>query len=271
MPILFNKTPFPAELLPLIDARGRNVATIACKATYCLRTNGLDPASRPTALYMGDEYEDTKRGRFMRLASDLVDYKAATDVIVARPPGAVLPAALEGQRITIELGELRFSGIAADPWPFGPVPRDAPARRRYAGTYDAEWVAERMPLVPADFDYRFNQAAPDTQVTPFLRGDEILRIRGFEQGEVVTRLPGRLVLVAANASGRYLTLPAALDTVVLHPMPPRLELVWRLSIATKRSIEEVRYVWVYYPMLRSYMIVYGRDPRADRGSASAAN
>jgi hypothetical protein len=160
----------------------------------------------------------------------------------------------------VEIGRTEFSGMAAKTWPFGPVRRDESPRKRYAGTYDATWVADRMPLLPTDFDPRFNQVAPARQIiSPHLRGFEPVRLTGFNgEGEVLDmHLPGRLVLIAANASGRYFTQPAHLDTIVLHLQPLLLELVWRLSIPTRRSIEEVRYVWVYYPMLRSYLEVYG--------------
>jgi hypothetical protein len=129
----------------------------------------------------------------------------------------------------------------------------------YAGTYDAAWAAHRMPLLPTDFDPRFNQAAPPRQiVSPYLRGDEIVRLTGFiaERDALGMRLPGRLVLIAANASNRYFTQPAVLDTLVLHLDPPMLEAVWRLSMPTRRSIDEIRYVFVYYPTLRSYHEIY---------------
>ena len=260
MPTLFNKTPLVAELFPLIDPEGRNVAVIISKATYALRPGCSNLVAAPQPLYLADVYEETDKGRTMRVASDLTDHKLATDVLLVAPPGDLRQNPFAGGKIKVQIGSLEFSGTVMPEWPFGPVPRDERPRRRYAGTYDAAWVADRMPLLPADFDYRFNQVAPERQiVAPYLRGDEILRLKGFiKDGEVLeTRLPGRIVLVAANASGCYFTRPAVLDTVVLHLQPPLLEMVWRLPILTCQKIEEVRYVWVYYPTLRSYDEVFG--------------
>ena len=258
--MLFNKTPVAVELFPLIDRHGRNVATIVSKATYVIADGVPQLVTPPRPLYFKDEFESTSRGAMMRLASDLTDYKPATDILVARPPGDLQQYASTGRRLRVQIGAFELSGNMADPWPFGPVARDEAPRKQLAGTYDDAWVADRMPLLPIDFDYRFNQTAPPQQiVSPYLRGDELMQLSGFtaKSGSLETRLPGRLVLIAANASGRYLTQPAVLDTLVVHIQPLMLEIVWRLSIPTRRSIEEVRYVFVYYPTLRSYNEVYG--------------
>lgn len=264
--MLFNDARLVAELFPLVDPRGRNVAVIISKATYALVHGGLRPVDSPQSFYMKDVYDELDHGeKKMRLASDLTDFKPATDVLVARPPGELRRHPVAERRLKIEIGGLEFSGTATSPWPFGPVARDESPRKRHAGTYDSMWAAERMPLLPLDFDPRFNQVAPPRQIiSPYLRGFERVRLTGFgvDREVLETRLPGRLVLIAVNASGRYFTQPALLDTVVLHLDPPLLEMVWRLSIPTRRSIDEVRYVWVYYPTLRSYHEVYGSDRRA---------
>ena len=46
-------------------------------------------------------------------------------------------------------------------------------RRKYWGTYDADWLENRAPLLPPDFDDRANQAAtPELVHSPHLRGGE---------------------------------------------------------------------------------------------------
>lgn len=260
MPMLFNKTPLVVELFPLIDPHGRNVAVVVAKAAYLITERGLIPADQPQPLYLKDLYDEVEPGKStMRLASDLTDFKPATDVIVARPPGELRRHPVADRWLKVEIANLSFSGAATTRWLFGPIARDASPRKTYAGTYDAAWAAQRMPLLPTDFDARFNQAAPPRQiVSPYLRGDEIMRLSGFVAGrdELAMRLPGRLVLIAANASNRYFTQPAVLDTLVMHLDPPMLEAVWRLSLPTRRSIDEIRYVFVYYPTLRSYHEIY---------------
>ncbi len=54
---------------------------------------------------------------------------------------------------------------------FGPVSPFWQDRARHAGTYDDDWVQNRHPLLPQDFDPRFWQCAPPDQIAiPFLRG-----------------------------------------------------------------------------------------------------
>src|SRR5262249_2144230 len=55
----------------------------------------------------------------------------------------------------------------------GPIAPNWSPRCDRAGPYDAAWHEQRKPLVPADFDDRFFQAAPDDQQVPgYLSGGE---------------------------------------------------------------------------------------------------
>lgn len=57
---------------------------------------------------------------------------------------------------------LQSLGQQVEPVGFGPIGRNWEPRVSYAGTYDQQWMDERMPLLPNDFDDRFhNAAAPD--------------------------------------------------------------------------------------------------------------
>ena len=258
MATFVNTTTLTAEWFPLIDKEGRNVATVIAKATYDISASGLALALSSLPLYLEDYCETNGDRRIVRLSSDLTPFKPATDVMIARPPGDLRQRPFRGRKLTLQIGDMKVSGTTGDEWPFGPVARDKSPRREFAGTYDAAWAAERMPLLPRDFDDRFHQAAPPRQIArPFLHGDETLSLTGFtDGGTIATQLPGRTVLVAGNVWGEYFTRAAALDTVVVHFDPLQLELVWRLSIHTRRSIEEVRYLFVYYPTLRSFREVY---------------
>src|SRR5262249_54919003 len=69
---------------------------------------------------------------------------------------------------------------ALSPAGFGPIARDWSPRREYAGTYDETWLAERYPLLPLDFDERFNQYAPeDMQPRSFLTGGERVELENL--------------------------------------------------------------------------------------------
>src|SRR5262249_45980580 len=53
------------------------------------------------------------------------------------------------------------------PMAFGPVGRAWQPRPKWAGTYDQKWKDETYPFLPADFDERYFQAAPDDQQTDY--------------------------------------------------------------------------------------------------------
>ena len=49
------------------------------------------------------------------------------------------------------------------PMAFGAIARSWPPRLKYAGTYDQNWIDNVFPFLPADFDERYYQAAPEDQ------------------------------------------------------------------------------------------------------------
>ena len=84
-----------------------------------------------------------------------------------QPPGAKLP--------TLEHSTERVRNAASRPTPvgFGPIARHWEPRVTWAGTYDDAWMQRRRPLLPHDFDVRYQHAAPAEQrVAGHLRGGE---------------------------------------------------------------------------------------------------
>lgn len=66
-------------------------------------------------------------------------------------------------------------------------------RLQYAGTYDDNWLKNRHPLLPQDFDFRFWQSAhPDLISAKWFRGDEAYRLENLVYGHPDLRghLPG---------------------------------------------------------------------------------
>ena len=145
------------------------------------------PLSSPTNLWL-------EPGRSaIRVPSDLVDFKPATDVLLVRPEGAFDQRHPVGSRVSIDVGPIRISGPFDERWSFGPLRRDERPRKAYAGTFDQNWIENRMPLLPEDFDTRFNQAAPpNQQVRGYLKGDEAVSIANLysEVRLIRTSLPG---------------------------------------------------------------------------------
>ena len=79
--------------------------------------------------------------------------------------------------------EYASKGLGMFPGPqrpagFGPIARHWSPRVKFAGTYDAKWKQERLPLSPADFDDRFYLCVPEDQQAPsYLKGGEPVELR----------------------------------------------------------------------------------------------
>ncbi len=95
----------------------------------------------------------------------------------------------------IEIPEQAVRSFTDTPEParFGPMAVDAKERLRYAGTYDAAWLATRAPALAADVDPRLFLFAPEEQRLPrHLGGSERYRLQGFsaEHPVIEAALPG---------------------------------------------------------------------------------
>jgi hypothetical protein len=115
------------------------------------------------------------------LGCGIVNLDMPGDAPVAAPRLAANDADLSDWRQTQE------------PQGFGPISPWWRFRQQYAGTYDDDWLDNRHPLLPEDFDPRFWQCAhPDLIATPHLNGDEAYRLTHLHANHPVAsgRLPG---------------------------------------------------------------------------------
>jgi len=137
---------------------------------------------------------------------------------------------------------VRSPGDRPAPCGFGPVAPHWLPRRAWAGTYDEAWVRTRAPYLPADFDARFLQCAPEEQVVPgFLKGGEPVRLEGLSPaGPLSFALPSLRVSVTFRLDTGQETRPAPLDTVLLKPDAGRLVLVWRAAFPCDKKLLKVR-------------------------------
>jgi hypothetical protein len=116
---------------------------------------------------------------------------------------------------------------------FGPVARDWLPRSKFAGTYDEKWEQTRFPLIPEDFDDRFNLAAPPDQQPPrHLTGGEEVELKNLTpQGKLEFTLPrGSVRFKTVFTTGKTVEHSAILHTVVLEPDKSRLSLVWHTAL-----------------------------------------
>lgn len=122
-------------------------------------------------------------------------------------------------------------GDAPEPAGFGFVSAGWAQRRRWAGTYDAQWDKLRKPLLPEDFDMRFFNAASPGLIAPgYLAGDEpVVVVNASRSGRVAFHLPGVAAPVCECQfmGHRRGVLSTRLDTVVLDMDAQLLHLSWR--------------------------------------------
>jgi hypothetical protein len=147
-----------------------------------------------------------------------------------------LPAVEEPRLPNIEDPSRLYKGYGDAPPPcgFGFVSPGWMPRSAFGGTYDAEWARSRAPLLPADFDPRFHNAASAGLVATALRGDEPVRLEGVSPvGPCVFKLPGvppPWYAWSLRRNARQ-SAPLVLDTVLIDMDQRRLSLQWRGAFA----------------------------------------
>ncbi len=119
-------------------------------------------------------------------------------------------------------------------------------RCNYAGTFDETWRRSRMPLMPVDFDIRYNNVAhPDLQLDePLVAGDRVAILGMHEDGLWHFDVPAVLVQLCARFhDGRRLTVRPAIDTVLLEPGKDEVQLTFRQAFPVGRGkslLREIR-------------------------------
>jgi hypothetical protein len=154
--------------------------------------------------------------------------------------GKPLPNTEEaGRPVTSPEGDYR-------PMSFGPVGRGWQPRLRHAGTYDQNWIDHVFPFLPADFDERHYQSAPDDQQIEYPRGgEEVVLMNLTPAGRAAFVLPAvGLPVTFYRRNGEESTGPAVVDTISIEPEAGRFSLVWRASLPLKKNMLEVAQVVV---------------------------
>lgn len=156
---------------------------------------------------------------------------------VTRDPAALVdrPAA------RLELAGKPLGERGNIPASFGPIHRHWAPRVSYAGTYDSAWQRTRMPLLPLDFDPRFNVSVPPDQWSPTpLAGDEPIELVGATDDHGWTiALPRETLAFSSRADGVRREHPTHLDTIVLDARERRVELTWRATVPVPTKLERI--------------------------------
>jgi hypothetical protein len=119
-------------------------------------------------------------------------------------------------------------------------------RRVLAGTYDEQWLAERHPGLPDDFQFRYWNSAPSAMQVPHLKGNETLVLSNLvphtapgakldERGHTILRipLPGHLPMGWIYTAEALKFAPFLLDTFAVDltdASAPTVTLVWRSTL-----------------------------------------
>lgn len=147
---------------------------------------------------------------------------------------------------------IRSARTAPPPAGIGVVGRAWEPRRRYAGSYDGAWQEFRAPLLPDDFDDRFNLcASPGLIATPPLTGGEPVRLLNLtpQGGAVTFDLPKVHLEIEFRVKGRepeiftpYLD-TVLIDTYAIGPEKPlAVEMVWRAYVKAPRHLKDARII-----------------------------
>ncbi len=134
-------------------------------------------------------------------------------------------------------------GDTPPPACFGFTSPDWQPRASFAGTYDDQWMKDRMPLLPKDFDRRFFNAASPGLVAPgYLKGNEAVFIENASRrGTLSFNLPGvpppecRVQLVGRRDE----QVPMSLDTVIINTDEDLVLLLWRGHLAVRNGPHDV--------------------------------
>jgi len=130
---------------------------------------------------------------------------------------------------------------------FGFIAAHWAPRLAYAGTYDAEWQKNRMPLLPEDFDRRFFHAAHPDLVTPeyLLGGEPVEIVNASPRGRLAFTLPEEAPEGAVMMKdGTRHAVAMNLDTVRIDTDEHRVSLIWRGHLPVQRQVHDIRWAKV---------------------------
>lgn len=132
------------------------------------------------------------------------------------------------------------------PMSFGPLGRGWSPRIGYGGTYDDDWLDERFPFLPQDFDTRYYQSAPEDQQCPYLQGGEEVRLVNLTPtGRCQFQIPQLEVPICFfTRNAQRHKVKAVIDTLVIEPDSQRFSLVWRAQLPLTGNLFDVPEVLV---------------------------
>lgn len=127
----------------------------------------------------------------------------------------------------------------------GVIGRSWQPRIRYAGTYDDQWLNERFPFLPEDFDEHYFLSSPVDQQVPYLQGGERIRCSHMTVDKYLElTLPTLSFPIVYRFRHQEVAVKPYLDTVIIEPDLRRVLLIWRAKVATGPKLHALRAVLV---------------------------
>jgi hypothetical protein len=132
-------------------------------------------------------------------------------------------------------GRLEKSGPAG----FGAIDSFWSPRRELAGTYDAAWQQDRLPLLPEDWDPRSLLCSPaDQRPDTFLTGGEIVDLINLTpSGALRFALPKIYLTFSTRIDSRIEEHRGRLATVIIEPDHPRVIMVWLTALKCRTDVD----------------------------------
>jgi hypothetical protein len=158
--------------------------------------------------------------------------------------GAVsLDSEVETQLANVEYASQLIRSRRDQPVPagFGAIGRAWKPRCDFAGTFDEQWRANRFPILPVDFDDRYNQSAPiDQQIRTICGGEDAILINMTPEGLWKFQIPRLDIPVHLQFEDRQELQIPLLDTILIEPEEYKLRMTSRLVIRTVRNTAPLR-------------------------------
>ncbi|EKS4626892.1 DUF2169 domain-containing protein [Salmonella enterica] len=142
-------------------------------------------------------------------------------------------------------GKADLSQPFFQPAGLGIVGRAWQPRLSLAGTYDNEWLEERHPYLPDDFDFGYWNCAPPNQQTDFPAPGSRLELTNLTpDGLLVFSLPNHFSFILLRmVNGELLPRPLLADTLLIDTQLMQVWMTYRyvLSVESTVRVMELRY------------------------------
>lgn len=146
-----------------------------------------------------------------------------------------------------EVRQYKRFGDVSTPASFAPISSLISPRLELAGTFDANYIVERFPALPSDYQDEFLQIAPGDQQVEYLVGGELIELFHLSpQSYLAFSVPSSTPVIWLCRSGEKTLHPLLpnLDTLYIEPDKKQFQVIWRLRVPFNKNVHEIEEVIV---------------------------